>query len=126
MRRLWIAVAFLAAVFAATLVNSHYLKTFSTELTSLLTQAESLAGRGEWSEAESLTQQALASWEEHDLYLYTMLRHSDTDQVHTGFQEVLEFIRCEEGGEYSAANARLVSQIELLYEMEEFSLKNLL
>ena len=30
MRRLWIAVAFLAAVFAATLVNSHYLKTFST------------------------------------------------------------------------------------------------
>ena len=103
MRRLWIAVAFLAAVFAATLVNSHYLKTFSTELTSLLTQAESLAERGEWSEAESLTQ-----------------------QVHTGFQEVLEFIRCEEGGEYSAANARLVSQIELLYEMEEFSLKNLL
>ena len=96
MRRLWIAVAFLAAVFAATLVNSHYLKTFSTELTSLLTQAESLAERGEWSEAESLTQQALA------------------------------FIRCEEGGEYSAANARLVSQIELLYEMEEFSLKNLL
>ena len=78
MRRLWIAVAFLAAVFAATLVNSHYLKTFSTELTSLLTQAESLAERGEWSEAESLTQQALASWEEHDLYLYTMLRHSDT------------------------------------------------
>ena len=75
MRRLWIAVAFLAAVFAATLVNSHYLKTFSTELTSLLTQAESLAERGEWSEAESLTQQALASWEEHDLYLYTMLRH---------------------------------------------------
>lgn len=126
MKRLWIATALLLAVFAATLVNSHYLKGYATQLTGLLTQAEAKAEGGDWSGADALTREALRLWEGNDLYLYTMLRHADTDLVYTGFKEVGEFIQCQEGGEYSAANARLIAQIELLYEMEQFTLKNLL
>ena len=33
---------------------------------------------------------------------------------------------CQEAGEYSAANARLMTQISLLYEAEQFTLKNVL
>lgn len=126
MKRLWIAVGLLCAVFAATLCSSFYLKSFTNDMTGLLTQAEANAETGDWGGAEGLTKSALEIWQQHDMYLYTFLRHSDTDQVHTGFREVQEFINCQESGEYSAANARLIAQIELLYEMEQFSLKNLL
>lgn len=126
MKRLWIAVALLLAVFCATMFNSHYLKGFTEELTQTLTRAEAAAEGGAWNEAESLTRQAYGHWEERGSYLHIMLRHSDTDQIHTGFQEVLEFITCREGGEYSAANARLMAQIGLLYEAEQLTLKNVL
>ena len=55
-----------------------------------------------------------------------LLRHADTDEVSSSFQEVGEFITCREDGEYSAANARLIAQIRLLYEAEQLSLKNIL
>ena len=126
MKRLWIALALLAVVFTGTLVSSHYLSDFSTQLTGLLEQAERKAEEGDWPGADRLTQEALDRWESWDFYLYTMLRHSDTDKVQTGFREVREFINCREGGEYSAANARLIAEIELLSEMEQFTLKNIL
>lgn len=126
MKQLWISVSLLAVIFVATLANAHYLEGFSLGLKDILAQAEMVAEQEDWAVAESLTQEALQKWESHDMYLYTMLRHSDADQVHTGFHEVMEFIRCQEGGEYSAANSRLIAQIELISQMEQFSLKNLL
>ena len=126
MKRLWIALAILAAVFAATLFNAHYLNGFTQELTGLLTRAEAQAEAGNWPEAEALTRSAYGAWEEHSGYLHISLRHSDIDQIHTTFREVQEFINCREGGEYSAANARLTSQIGLLYEAEQLTLKNVL
>ena len=126
MKRLWFAVGVMAVLFTATLLNSRYLRNFSAGLTDRLVQAEVQAEAGNWEEAGRLTKEALDVWTSHDMYLYTVLRHSDTDQIHTGFREVQEFINCQEGGEYSAANARLISQVELLYAMEQFNLKNLL
>lgn len=126
MKRLWIACGILAAVFAATLCNAHYLNGFTSGLTDLLTQAEAKAEAGAWGEAEALTRQAREDWESHNSYLHIMLRHADTDAVHTGFREVQEFISCQEGGEYSAANARLMAQIGLLYEAEQLTFKNIL
>ncbi len=126
MKRLWIAAALLCAVFAATLWNGRYLRDLTEELSGLLTRAEFQAEKDNWEEASLLTQQAREKWESRDCYLHVMLRHSDTDEIHAGFREVQEFINCREGGEYSAANARLIAQIELLYESEQLTLKNVL
>ena len=126
MKRLWIAAALLCAVFAATLWNGRYLRDLTEELSGLLTRAEFQAEKDNWEEASLLTQQAREKWESRDCYLHVMLRHSDTDEIHAGFREVQEFLNCREGGEYSAANARLIAQIELLYESEQLTLKNVL
>ena len=126
MKRLWFAVAVMAVLFTATLLNSQYLQRFATGLSDHLVQAEVQAEAGNWEEAGRLTKEALDVWPRHDMYLYTVLRHSDIDQIHTSFREVQEFINCREGGEYSAASARLIAQVELLYEMEQLHLKNLL
>lgn len=126
MKPLWIASAMLAAVLCATLYNSWYMARLSDELTVTLIQAETLAERGEWGRAEALTRQAYDRWESQDYYLHITLRHTDTDQIHSGFREVLEFITCQEEGEYSAANARLITQIELVAGAEHPTLKNIL
>ena len=126
MKRLWIALALMIAVFCAIMFNSYYLGKFTRELTGLLTQAEAQAEAGRWEEAGELTQAASRLWDEQDFYLHVMLRHSDTDQIYTLFQEVREFLQYQKQGEYSAANARLITLLDLLYGAEQLTLKNVL
>jgi len=126
MKRLWIALALLAAVFGCTLYNSWYLEGLAEEVCGLLTQAEGQAEAGQWEQAEQLTAAARRRWEEKDVYLHITLRHGDIDQIYTSFREVGEFLACEEQGEYSAANARLIVLLELLGETEKLTLKNVL
>lgn len=126
MKRIMIAVAILLFTFAATLGHSLYISSFTGELTALLEAAETNAENEHWDAAWDLTQSAKEKWEAKGNYLHILLRHSDTDSVYTGFREVNEFIQCQEGGEYSAANARLIAELELLSEAEQLTLKNIL
>lgn len=127
MRRLTLSLLVLAGLLGLTLYNSHYLNNYTKELTTLLKQAEAAAADGDWDAAADKTEAALDRWNCKETYLHMVLQHSDTDDVLLSFQEVRQLIRTQEdGGEYSAANARLITQIELLYEMEQLNLKNLL
>ena len=126
MRRLWIAALLLAAMFSCALFNSLYLRGLATQISGLLVRAEAAAEAGRWDQAGALTQDAAALWEGHDFYLHVSLRHTDTDQVRTGLQEVDEYLGAQEMGEYSAANAQLTTQLKLLWEAEQFNLENIL
>lgn len=126
MKRILIACAILLLLFSAALAHSFYISSFTGELTALLEAAEVNAENNDWASAETLTQTARERWGSADAYLHILLRHSETDAVYTGFREVAEFIQCQEGGEYSAANARLIAELELLAEAEQLTLKNVL
>lgn len=126
MKRVWIALGILLLVFAATLLHSQTIATLSFDLSALLEEAEANAEQGDWMGAKELTQTAREKWEGQANYLYFTLRHTETDAIYTGFCEVAEFIECQEAGEYSAANARLIANLELLAEAEQLSLKNIL
>lgn len=126
MKRIVIAAVLLLVTFAVTLCHSFYISSLTGEMTTLLEAAEARAESGDWNAAGNLTQTAQKQWESQELYLHILLRHSETDSVYTGFREVTEFIQCEEGGEYSAANAKLIAQLELLSEAEQLTLKNVL
>ena len=126
MKRLWISLAILAVICCVTLVNTHYLSSFTLGLTNLLIQAETEGEAGNWEKAMVLTQQARQNWETHSTYLHTTLRHADIDAVYLTFLQVEEFLECQEGGEYSAANAALIGHLTLLREQEELSIKNIL
>ena len=126
MRRLWIAALLLAAMFSCALFISLYLRGLATQISGLLVRAEAAAEAGRWDQAGALTQDAAALWEGHDFYLHVSLRHTDTDQIRTGFQEVDEYLGAQEMGEYSAANAQLTTQLKLLWEAEQFNLENIL
>ena len=127
MRRLSISLAVLLALFSLTLFNSFYLDHYTLELTKLLNEAEVCVTLDDWDAAADKTEAALDHWSSHETYLHMVLQHRDTDEVLLSFQEVRQLIAHQEhGGEYSAANARLITQIELLSEMEDLNLKNIL
>jgi hypothetical protein len=127
MRRFWISLAVLGGMLLATLCNTSYLRAYTQELTALLTQAEVCAADGDWDAAADKTEAALEAWKSRETYLHMVLPHQDTDEILLDFLEVLQLLyHRETGGEYAAANARLTTRIGLLYEMEQFNLKNLL
>lgn len=127
MRRLWISVTVLTVLLCLTMYNSRYLDSYTKELTTLLKQAEICAADGDWDAAADKTEAALERWNDRETYLHMILQHRDTDEVLLSFQEVRQLIAHQEhGGEYSAANARLITQIGLLSEMEALNLKNIL
>lgn len=127
MRRLWISCAVLAALFCVTLFNSHYLKGCTDEWISLLTEADTLAQEGDWTAAAQRTQAAYDLWERREAYLHMVLQHQDVDDILLNFHQVLQLLEHQEaGGEYFAANARLIVSIGLIYETEQLSLKNLI
>ncbi len=126
MKRLWAAVGLLLVMLAGTLSHSFYLSHFTGELICLLEEAEAQAEREDWTSARELTQAARDRWDGQSSYLHFTLRHDETDVIYTGFREVAEFLQCEEGGEYSAANARLIANLELMAEAEQLTIKNIL
>ena len=126
MKRLWISLLLLCAVFLGFWGNVRYLSSLASELSDLLTQAQTYSQNGDWAQAQHLTEQALSRWEEHELYLHSTLHHADTDEIFLAFRQVTGFLHHREEGEYSSANRVLIGRIQLLAEQEEFNLKNLL
>lgn len=126
MKRIWIALVILLLVFAATMAHSFYIQSFTDDLAAMLEAAEVRAEEEAWADAAELTQTVWDKWDDKSFYLHSTLRHAETDAVYTGLREVMEFIQCREGGEYSAANARLIASLELLAEAEQLTLKNIL
>lgn len=127
MKQLISAFVLLTLIITGCLASEHFLGELTTHTTDLLAQAEESAEHGDWNTAKKLTTQAEEFWSSNQTFLYALLRHEDIDSVLGGFREINELIDCQEGGgEYSAANARLVTEIQLLHEMEQLSLINLL
>ena len=124
MKRLWVSLGLLVLLFGLSLAHSMYLEQMGREMSTLLEGAEQAVQEEEWARAILLTQQAQGIWERQDTYLHISLHHSDTDEITESFRSVLELLDCQEQAQYQATNARLLSQIYLLWEAEQLSLKN--
>lgn len=126
MKKGWLAVAFLIIMAALGLWHVDTLGDLTDSLCRDLTQAESLTESGDWAQAGELTAHAAQRWDDRQMYLHITLDHEATDQISVSFSEVTEFLEHQEAGEYSAANARLMEQLELLGTAERPLLENLL
>ncbi len=126
MKKGWIAVVFLIAMTALGLWHVNSLGDLTESLCQDLTPAEALTEGGDWIQAATLTAHASQRWDDRQMYLHITLDHETTDQISVSFAEVTEFLEHQEAGEYSAANARLMEQLELLSTAERPFLENLL
>ncbi len=126
MKKGWIAAALLIAMTALGLWHVSTLGSLTEGLRQDLAQAEALTEGGDWTRAGELTAHASQRWDDRQMYLHIPLDHETTDQISVSFAEVAEFLEHREAGEYSAANARLMEQLELLGTAERPFLENLL
>jgi len=126
MKRLFCAFVILIVLFGVSLLAGHAVGQLSGQYVRQLNQAQQLAQQENWDQARTITQKVYQSWQEHSFFLHTLLRHSDTDQILLSFRSVEEYLRLEEMDQYAAANAQLVTQLELMAEMEQASLENVL
>lgn len=126
MKQLFLSLALLLGLFAATLWNTTQVTEISTEIADTLQQAEDAALQGDWKQATTLTQQAHQNWERWNLYFSVVLRHADTDDVATTFQEAQGFLLWKDQAEYTSANRVLVEKVRRLSKTEALSWRNLL
>lgn len=126
MKRIWVCCAILAALFLGSLGNGIYLHHLTGGMVDTLLLAQDAAESEDWDRAAALTEEVEAQWTGHRKYLYIMMRHDETDTITGSLQEVQQLLRWGEEAEYTSANARLISEILLLAEMEELSIENLL
>ena len=126
MRRFWAAFGLLIAMLGLTVFNAWYMGEITGSVSGRLVAAEEMAARDGWEQAEEMTRQCFADWEAHHAYLHIVSRHSDTDAILISFREVLRYITLEEMDQYAAQNRELITQIELLAEMERPDWLNIL
>lgn len=128
MKRLYLSLGLIALLCVLCTAHVIHLSRFTSELTSLLSQAQEQVEREDWDAAARLTRQAKQRWADHEGYLHTTLRHTDIDAILVSFDEALAFLNGGEHqpAEYAAVNARLITQLELLIEAELPTLTNLL
>ena len=122
MKRLVSAAALLLILLGASLWNAWYADRLTGRMAGQLEQAAQGDGEG----AARLSRESFGLWQAHDAYLHVMMRHSDTDQILRAFRAVEQYLALEEPDQYTAANAELICQLELLSEMEQPSLVNIL
>lgn len=126
MKKGWLAIGLLAGMVVLSLWHVSALGRLTADLGGRLEQAEALAERGDWDRAVQMTQEASKEWDGRAFYLHVTLDHKTADDIAVGFAETLRFLEWKEAGAYSAANARLMEQLELLGEVERPNLENLL
>lgn len=126
MKRMTISLAILLLLTGLGVWNCRYLERISSGIADSLMQAEQRGEAGDWAEAERLTRKAQSDWNSANLYLYIVLRHDYTDEVDTGFREVLALIQWQETPEYASANGELLGQVLHFSEAEQLNWKNLL
>ncbi len=128
MKRLYVSLGLVALLAALCIAHTVHLFCFTTQLTELLAQAQNQAEQENWDQAARITRQAQEQWINHEGYLHVTLHHTDIDAILISFNEALAFLEAGErqSAEYAAVNARLITQLELIYEAELPTLTNLL
>lgn len=126
MKKGWLAIGLLVGMVALSWWHVSALNALTDDLGGQLRRAETLAESGEWDKAAEVTREASEQWNGRAFYLHVTLDHRTADDIAVGFAETLEFLEWQEAGEYSAANARLMEQLELLGQVEWPNLENLL
>lgn len=126
MTRLLAAGLVLVAILSGSLYSSWWMDDMTGSLIVTLEEAQDLTERDDWASAIQKTKQVRDEWDGHSFALHALMRHTETDEIWVTIHEVLERLEQQDDDLYSASNAQLITQLELLAEIERPSLENVL
>lgn len=91
-----------------------------------LKEADRLAQAGKWDSAAAVLEEGYAGWSRSQTYLHIVTSHDAVDDAEAMYRRAMAFAEREEDSELRAELADLQAQLEMIAEMEEFSIRNVL
>lgn len=125
MRHLWTAVGILCGLILLLEVNTACLNRLTLPLASSVRLASTAAREGDWETAMARSEAAEAAWDACETYLYLVQHHSRVSEIAVLLDESLERLESRDLGEYTATNARILSQLTAICRSEALSAENL-
>ena len=126
MKRLTISSGILLFLFVLSIYSGLALKKLTDQSVSPLKNAQEMATQNNWDATQKITDTVYNTWDRHSFALHTLLRHAEADEILLSFRCVEQYIELKEMDQYAAANITLITQLELLAEMEKASWDNVL
>ena len=125
MKREYIAVALIAAIFVLAMINVHHIESKTLALNNDIELAEKLYYDGDSDGAVSGIEKSLDTWLSWDSYSHIMLRHSEVDVITETYYELLSELE----GEAKASQAsfeKLKEALASIADKERISLSSIL
>ena len=119
-------ITLLTAMLIFSLWNGHTMTEKTDMLQQQLHQADQLAAAGNWSAAAGMLAKSYRDWTACQTWFHIVTRHDAIDDAEAMYCRAAAFIKTEEISEFRAETADLISQLGLLAEMEQCSIKNVL
>ncbi|MDD5913829.1 MAG: DUF4363 family protein [Oscillospiraceae bacterium] len=126
MKYFWIPCVILAAVFSLSLLNAYTVGETVSEWCGELQSAQQSADEGNWAETQRTLAGTYEKWGARQSYFHIVTVHAELDEVEALFAKSRSFALEQDEAEFRANTAELITQLKLLAEMQEISVKNIL
>lgn len=126
MKRVKIAIAFLVLIPVLIFSVHIYLRRVTQDMSGTLAQAQTLMDEGKNKEAAKQVAAFNTKWGHNKNFLATFIKHSELDTVNLSSAKLIPFINNDDTGDFDAESESLQIQIHHLWEIEQFSIGNIL
>ena len=116
----------LALLFGGAMANARYVSKSVDGWCAGVEASLAAAEAEDWEGAREALGAVYASWDARQTYFHIMVEHAELDAAEALFAVSHSFAESEDGAEFRANTAELLTQLRLLDEMEEISIKNIL
>ena len=125
-RFFWIPFLLLLALFSATLVNAAVADRLVEDWCTELDQLQNTAQAEDWDSVRTDLAAFHQGWDRHATYFHIILQHDELNEVESLLARADSFAFEQDEGEFHACVAELQSQLRVLSEMQEISIRNIL
>ena len=126
MKYFYIPCAILALILALSLYNARAVDGYVTDWCETLSSAQEAADSGDWTAAQVRLSSVHEAWDAAQSYFHTVITHAELDEAEALFAKSDSFLHEHDEAEFRANTAELITQLRLLAEIQEISIKNIL
>ena len=116
----------LAALLAFSLWNGQVITDFTRQCSDTLTLADQQAGEAQWDAAEESLSQSYDCWSSRQTFLHVMVHHDEIGEAEALYRRARVYLQAQDLSSFRAELTALRSQLRILAEMEQPSIKNVL
>ena len=125
-RAYFLPLALLAVMFACSLWNAKIMESKTQHWRQQLEHTDQLAQQDNWRDAESALLESYHSWNSAQTYLRIVSHHNLVDEAEALYHRAQAFASQQDLAEFRATVSDLLTQFQLLAEMERFTAQNVM